>query len=280
MSTPPLLSEALVGRTLVIAVDRRAEELAAALERHGGTVLHAPAMSTIPNLDDETLLERTRDLIARPPAVGVVLTGVGFRGWIEAADAAGLGADLRTALAGATLLARGPKAQGAIRGAGLEAAWVAASETAAEIAEHLRTCDLDGRRVAVQHHGSGADGLDEMLAARGAEVVSLTVYRWGPTRDPAALRRSVELTGQGAVDAVVFTSAPGAAGWLEEAERAGTLAEIRRRAESGELVMASVGPVTAVPLEERGLPVLLAERMRMGSLVRTVVQHFGALTGP
>jgi uroporphyrinogen-III synthase len=53
-----------------------------------------------------------------------------------------------------------------------------------------------------------------MLAARGADVVSLTVYRWGSTKDPAGLRRSVELTGQGAVDAVVFTSAPGAAAGL------------------------------------------------------------------
>lgn len=273
------LSEALSGRTLVLAVDRKAHELAASLERHGASIVHAPAMSTIPHIDDETLLERTRALITRPPQLAVVLTGVGLRGWMEAADAAGLGEDLRSALAGAEILARGPKAQGAVRQERMDTAWVAASETAAEIGEHLLGREVAGRRIAVQHHGSGADGLDEMLTAAGADVVSLTVYRWGPSRRPEELHRSVGLAGRGEADAVLFTSAPGATGWLEEAERAGQLARIRSRALAGELVMACVGPVTAAPLEERGLPVLLAQRMRMGSLARTVVQHFSAPAG-
>lgn len=279
MPDAPRLSDALDGRTLILAVDRKAEELAAALARHGASTVHAPAMSTVPHLDDQSLRERTRALIAQPPQILVVLTAVGLRGWMEAADAAGLGDPLRAALAGAEILARGPKAQGAVRQAGLEATWVAASETAAEVGEHLRGKELAGARVAVQHHGSGADGLDELLSAHGADVVSLTVYRWGPSRRPEQLRRSVELAGTGGADGVLFTSAPGATGWLEAAEQAGQLDRIRARALAGELLLACVGPITSAPLEERGLPVLLAERMRMGSLARTVVQHFATDAG-
>ena len=279
MPDAPRLSDALDGRTLILAVDRKAEELAAALARHGASTVHAPAMSTLPHLDDQSLRERTRALIAQPPQILVVLTAVGLRGWMEAADAAGLGDPLRAALAGAEILARGPKAQGAVRQAGLEATWVAASETAAEVGEHLRGKELAGARVAVQHHGSGADGLDELLSAHGADVVSLTVYRWGPSRRPEQLRRSVELAGTGRADGVLFTSAPGATGWLEAAEQAGQLDRIRARALAGELLLACVGPITSAPLEERGLPVLLAERMRMGSLARTVVQHFATDAG-
>ncbi|WP_114855452.1 uroporphyrinogen-III synthase [Brachybacterium sp. YJGR34] len=274
MSTSPQLSRTLDGRTLVLAVDRKAQELAAALERHGARVERAPAMSTIPHVDDPALLELTRELIARPPRMLIALTGVGFRGWMEAAEAAGLAEELRSALGETEILARGPKARGAVQQAGLTTAWVAASETAAEIGEHLAGRDLAGVRVAVQHHGSGADGLDDLLAAHGAEALSLTVYRWGPSPDPEALRRSVLRAADGEIDAVVFTSAPGAEGWLEDAESAGALEGIAAQAGTGRLLLAAVGPVTAGPLTGRELPVLIAERGRLGSLVRTVVQHY------
>lgn len=274
----PLLSTALTGRRIVVAVDRKAGELSTALRRHGAAIEHAPPMSTIPHIDDAALLARSRELIAAPPQILVALTGIGFRGWIEAADAAGLGEELRTALAGARIVARGPKARGAVQQAGLSVSWTAEGEVAAEVADHLLAGDLAGARIAVQHHGSGSDGLDARFTEAGAEVVSLTVYRWGPTKDPAALRASVEHAGGGAADAVVFTSAPGAQAWLEDAETAGMLPAIRERAQAGELLLAAVGPVTAAPLEVRGLPSLQPERMRLGSLVRAVVAHYGDST--
>ncbi|MGP9537256.1 uroporphyrinogen-III synthase [Brachybacterium sp. AOP43-C2-M15] len=274
MSAPARLSAALEGRRLVLALDRRADELAAALARHGAEIQHAPAMSMIPHVDDPELLARTAELIARPPQLLIATTGVGVRGWFEAADAAGIGDGLRTALAGTRVLARGPKARGAVQQAGLTVDWVAADGTSAEMITYLAGHDLGGLRAAVQHHGSGADGLDEALLAAGAEVVALTVYRWGPPRDPEAVHRSVLDTAGGRCDAVLFTAAPGTENWLVAAERAGALPGITDRVLSGELLMAAVGPLTAAPLEARGLAALLPARSRMGALVRAVVQHF------
>ena len=218
MNAPPrpALSAALDGCTIVIAVDRRSLELAAALERHGASVRHAPALTIVPHIDDDALVEATRELIAHPPEIVVATTGVGFRGWMEAADEAGMLDELHTALAAAQIVARGPKARGAIQQAGLTADWVAESETSAELGEYLLAEGVAGRRIAVQHHGSGADGLDELFAEAGAQVVSLTVYRWGPPPDAAAVSRSVTATAQGEVDAVLFTSAPGAAEWIAD----------------------------------------------------------------
>ena len=79
---------------------------------------------------------------------------------------------------------------------------------------------------------------------------------------------------EGSLDAVVFTSAPAAAAWLEEVVAAGLLLGLQVRAAAGDVVLACVGPVTARPLSDRGLPVLLAARGRTGSLVRSVVDHF------
>ncbi|GAA1317826.1 MAG: uroporphyrinogen-III synthase [Brachybacterium tyrofermentans] len=274
MSAAPQLTTALDGRTIVLAVERRAEELASALGRHGATIEHAPALSTLRLHEDGLLIERTGDLIAEPPEIVAALTGVGFRGWMEAADAAGLGTDLRAALAGARIVARGAKAHGAVRQAGLLTAWVADTETTAEVGDHLLAGGARGRRIAIQHHGTGADGLDELLRRRGAQVVAVAPYRSIPPRDPAALQRSVRRAAVGEVDAVVLTAAPAASAWLEESERLSVLAAIRDRALSGQLVMACIGAVTAGPVEARGLPVLMPDRGRLGSLVRALVHHY------
>jgi uroporphyrinogen-III synthase len=260
---------------VLLTVDRRAGELAAAMERHGAVVRHAPALTIVPHTDDEQLVARTRQLIEAPPDIVVATTGVGFRGWIEAADEAGLVTPLLEALGGARLVARGPKARGAIQQAGLSADWVAESETSAELGEYLLAEGVAGRRIAVQHHGSGADGLDELFDAAGADVVSLTVYRWGPPADPDAVRRSVRAAACGEIDAALFTSAPGAAGWLAAAERDRALDGVRRRVRSGRLLMAAVGPITAGPLLEAGMDPLVPDRGRLGSLVRAVVTFYG-----
>lgn len=95
-SVPPL-----AGFTVAVTAARRAEELGALLERRGAEVVHAPALRIIPLADDVELRDATKELVARPPDVAVATTGIGFRGWMEAADGWGEGEALRGALAAA-----------------------------------------------------------------------------------------------------------------------------------------------------------------------------------
>lgn len=279
MSTAAL-SSALAGCSILLPVDRRSGELAAALERHGARVRVAPALTIVPHIDDEELIERTRALVEDPPDIVVVTTGVGFRGWIETADEAGIHGPLVEALSAAQIVARGPKARGAIQQAGLTADWVAESETAAELEEYLLAEGVSGRHIAVQHHGSGADGLDQAFEAAGARVTSLTIYRWGPPADPQLVASSAAQVARGEIDAVLFTSAPGAREWLDAATRAGALDEIVRRAAAGTVLMAAVGPITAGPLRDVGVEPLVPDRGRLGSLVRAVVTSLGGPHAP
>jgi uroporphyrinogen-III synthase len=270
----PTLAQVMAGCTVLVTADHRSGDLAAALERRGASVRHAPALTMVSHVDDDTLLAATRTLAQTPPDILVVTTGVGFRAWIEAADAHGLHADVLAALAGTRILARGPKARGAIQAAGLTAAWMAESETSAEIADLLLGEGVAGQHVAVQQHGAGADGLDGALAAAGARVTNLVTYRWGPPPDPATVRASVWAVAEGEVDAVVFTSAPGAEAWLRAVEDEGLLAAVVERCAAGHVLAGAVGPVTAAPLERRGITPVQPDRARLGALVRSVVAHY------
>lgn len=276
MTPGRLPDSALAGCSIVVVADRRSADLAVALERRGATVQRAPALSILPAVDDDLLLARSRELIAEPPDIVVVTTGVGLRGWMDAVHERDLHTQLAGALSRASFIARGPKAHGAIQQAGFSADWVASSETAAEVAEHLISRGVEGSRIAVQHHGAGSDGLDALLTAHGATVVPLIVYRWGPPQDPDLVLHSAQQAASGTVDALLFTSAPGAAEWLRVADGAGALPAIRRRAESGRLLLAAVGPITAAPLHDAALRTAVAARGRLGALVRCVVEHFAA----
>ena len=268
------LGQVMAGCVVLITADRRSGELASALTRRGATVRHAPAISIVPHEHDDELIAHTRELLAEHPETVVITTGIGFRGWVEAADAAGLAEQLFGVLAKARLIARGPKAHGAIQAAGLQADWVAESETSAEILELLLAEGVAQQRIAVQHHGAGADGLDTELTAAGALVRSLVVYRWGPPPDPVALKLSVIAAAEGEIDAAVFTSAPGAAAWLAEVDAQGLGEHVLARIRSGTMVMAAVGPITAKPLQDRGIEPIVPDRGRLGALVRTLVSHY------
>ena len=266
-NTSASIGHSLAGCRVILTAKRRASELAAALERRGAEVIRAPILSIVPHADDELLIAQTRALIADPPDAVVATTGVGFRAWMEAADAVGLADELLEVLRRSRIIARGPKAQGAVHGAGLTADWVADSETAAEIKELFDFEGVAGLHVAVQHHGSGSDGIDELLVELGARVTSLVVYRWGPAPDPDAVTRAVSLVASAEVDAVAFTSAPGVVAFLAACERQG-LYEAAVRSMAGPVLPATVGPVTAAPLVALGLTPLIPDRFRLGALVR------------
>ncbi|MQA10785.1 MAG: uroporphyrinogen-III synthase [Pseudonocardiaceae bacterium] len=261
----------MAGFTVGLTAARRADELEALLARRGAAVLHGPAIRIVPLPDDLELYEATRWLATERVDFVVATTGIGFRGWVEAAEGWGLGADLLRRLGAATVLARGPKARGAVRAAGLVESWSPESESSAEILDHLLRSGVDGRRVAVQLHGEPLPEFVDRLRAAGAEVVEVPVYRWAEPVDPAPLDRLVDAALARQVDALAFTSAPAAASVLDLAHRSGrgpALLDALRQ----DVLAACVGTICARPFREAGVPVAVPERARLGSLVRAIAE--------
>ena len=271
----------LTGFRVAVTSARRADELATMLRRRGATVTCAAAIEMVPLPDDDELRQRTQALIDSPPDIVIATTGIGFRGWIAAADGWGLASDLIHALGKARIVSRGPKATGALRAGGLPEEWSPESESSREVVHYLVDGGISGVRVAVQLHGATADWdpfpefLDELRSA-GAEVVPIRVYRWHPAPRNGEFDQLVAGIAEEKFDAVSFTSAPAVASVLMRAAEMGIESGVLSALRNGVHAMC-VGPVTARPLVRLGVPTSTPERMRLGALARHITDELPLL---
>ncbi|MGD1172260.1 uroporphyrinogen-III synthase [Mycobacterium seoulense] len=276
LDSPPL-----TGYRIAVTSSRRSEELCALLSRQGAEVCSAPAINMIALPDDDELHRNTEALIAEPPDILVAHTGIGFRGWLAAAEGWSLVSPLLKALSSARIVSRGPKATGALRAAGLHEEWSPESESSQEVLEYLLKSGVAGLRVAVQLHGA-ADAWDPFpeflggLRLAGAEVVPVRVYRWKPTPLGGMFDQLVTGIAGRQFDAVTFTSAPAAAAVLERGREL-DIEDQLLSALRGEVHAMCVGPVTSKPLIRKGVPTSSPERMRLGALARHVAEELPLL---
>ncbi len=274
-------SAPLTGYRIAVTSARRSEELCALLSRHGGEVFAAPAISMIALPDDDELHSNTEALIGNSPDILVAHTGIGFRGWVAAAEGWGLATELIDSLSSTRVISRGPKATGALRAAGLREEWSPESESSHEVLEYLLDSGVDGKRIAVQLHGA-ADGWDPFpeflggLRAAGAEVVPIRVYRWNPVPLGGEFDQLVTGIARRQFDAVSFTSAPAAVAVLERSRDLDIEDQVLAAFRSSVHAMC-VGPVTSRPLIRHGVPTSSPERMRLGALARHIAEELPLL---
>lgn len=274
-------SAPLSGYRVAVTSARRAEELCALLSRQGAEVCSAPAINMIALPDDEELHRNTEALIADPPDILVVQTGIGVRGWLAAAEGWGLANQLIESLSSARIVSRGPKATGALRAAGLHEEWSPESESSQEVLEYLLDSGVARLRVAVQLHGAADtwDPFPEFLGGlrfAGAEVVPIRVYRWKPTPLGGDFDQLVTGIARRQFDAVTFTSAPAAAAVLERSRELSVEDQVLDALRTDVHAMC-VGPVTSTPLIRKGIPTSAPERMRLGALARHIVEELPLL---
>ncbi|MBS1691530.1 MAG: uroporphyrinogen-III synthase [Actinobacteria bacterium] len=271
----------LTGFRVAVTSARRADELSALLRRRGATVTSAAAIEMVPLPDDDELRAHSAALIDTPPDIVVATTGIGFRGWVAAADGWGLANDLLGALGKARVVSRGPKATGALRAAGLPEEWSPESESSREVLHYLRDGGISGQRIAVQLHGA-TDEWDPFpefvgeLEAAGAEVVPIRVYRWHPAPRDGEFDQLVAGIAEEKFDAVSFTSAPAVASVLMRAGQMGIADRVLAAMRTSVHAMC-VGPVTARPLVRVGVPTSAPERMRLGALARHITDELPLL---
>ncbi|MFD3443535.1 uroporphyrinogen-III synthase [Microbacteriaceae bacterium 4G12] len=270
---PGFRPDQLEGFRIGVTSDRRSEDLIDALERRGGTVLHAPTLRIAHAEHDEPLIEDTRALIDAAPDVLLATTSYGIRRWFEVADSAGLGQELTDALGETDILVRGPKARGAIRAAGLDDVGMSDEETTASLVDKTLAEYPDATAVAVQLHGQTDERQLSRLRDAGVRVLTVAPYRWvSPDAADERVGRLIDAIVARQLDAVTFTSAPAVHALFGAAEALGRIEPLLDAMRS-DVLSAAVGPVTAAPLEAAGIQPIQPQRYRMGALIRLVCEY-------
>lgn len=266
---------ALRGRTVGVTADRRGDDQSVMWRRLGAEVIRGAAIRSEPVVDQRPLRGVVADLIADPPRWLVANTGYGMRALFALVEEWGEADHLRAALARGQVVARGPKAAGAVRSMGLELAWRSPSEQLTEVADHLIGEGIAGAKIAFQLHGDDAAEFTTSLEAAGAEVVAVPIYRWTRPGDDEPALSLIDACCAGGVDALTFTSAPGVRNFMAVAEGAGRSNELVEAA--GGMVIGCVGPVCAAAAAEEGFTdVVVPDAWRLGSLVRAVAEALAA----
>lgn len=264
----------LSGFVIGVTADRRSDEQIELLTRKGATVIHGPTIRTHPLGAESDLADATRAVIAEPPDITLLSTGIGVRGWFEAAESLDLGEALLDSLRQGQIFARGKKAHGAAVTAGLALGWQTPNGTSAELVDELARRGARGLRVAVQLDGADGAPLAEAVAALGAEVIPVPVYRWTMPDDAVPAHRLLAAIVDGRVDAVTFTARPQIENLCELADAAGRL-DALVEAFSRDVQAVCVGPVCAKGATDQGFaPPIVPERYRLGSMVLTLASAF------
>lgn len=271
---PDMVTGPLSGFVIGVTADRRADEQIQLLEQRGATCLAGPVIRTHPLGPEDALHDATMAVIEHPPDVALLTTGIGVRGWLEAADALEIGDELRAALSSATVYARGPKAMGAAVTGGVEVAWSSPQATSDALVARLAGDGAAGKRVAIQLDGAVGTGLTTAVEALGAEVAAVPVYRWSLPDDIAPAGRLIRAVADGNVDGVTFTARPAIENFLELAAELGLFDEVMV-ALNHEVAVFCVGPVCAAGAVDLGIASPhQPERARLGAMVQHLTAWF------
>lgn len=265
----------LAGYTVGVTADRRSAEQISLLEGRGAECLHGPTVRTHPLRPEAEIAEATKKLLSDQPAFVLMTTGIGVRGWLEAADALLIGEELRAVLSAARLLVRGPKAHGAAITAGLEVEWNAPTATTTEVIDKLDELAQPGDRVGVQVDGDPNRSLVPALVQRGYDVVPVPVYRWSLPDDLTKAEALVRAIAERRVDLVTFTARPAAENLTKIVESMGMLDEVRA-AFASEVKAVCIGHVCAEGMSELADELIIPERFRLGAMVMTITSELSS----
>jgi len=238
------------------------------IEKNGGTAFVAPSLREIPLKENTEALAFGEKLLRGEIDVLILFTGIGTRTLFQTLALKGPAAAWSKALKDVTIVARGPKPVKALAEFGLKADLVTEEPTTwREVLKVLdKKLDVSGLVVAVQEYGEPNRLFLGELAARGAQVLPVSLYRPALPEDLGPLSDLVSRTAAGKTDVLLFTNATQVDHAMAVARKNGLAQDFRRAAQR--MVIASVGPSCSEALRRHGLPVdLEPARPAMNALV-------------
>ena len=254
---------------------RRATELADLIDRHNGVPLAAPCLREVHRPEAPSLQLEVRAVCGADVDVFIFLTGVGTATVFDAARHAGLEDRLRSRLAHATVVVRGPKPTATLRKLGVRIDLTAPPpNTTREVLEVLESLELRDSTVAVQLYGAPNPDLSQALRARGAVVLEVAPYVWERPVDPKPILNLLDQLDRGAVDALLVTSQQQVENLFDVARQHGRIPDLTN------VALGPQGPVAESALERHGLHASFRPAHgHMGALVLAAADYLSSREG-
>jgi uroporphyrinogen-III synthase len=262
------------GRRIAVLEARLGKQLVELVAARGGVPFHAPALAEVPDLDRVQIGRLVEALEASTPSAAIFQTGAGTRALFAATDGLGVTDRLMARLEKAVVVVRGPKPTAALRSRGVRIDRSAADPfTTREVLEAMADVPVKGTDVLVQRHGVVNTELDNALAARGARVTEIPVYRWSLPQDTAPLAELVARLVRGELDGAAFTNAEQARNLFAVAAQLGQADAVRKALNT--ILVASIGPVASAALKDVGVKVgFEAHPPKLGALLAGLESAF------
>ncbi|MCA9219674.1 MAG: uroporphyrinogen decarboxylase, partial [Planctomycetales bacterium] len=245
----------LQGRRVVAFESRRADDTTRLIERFGGQPFVSPSMREVPLHFSVDVANFANELITGQIDLAIFMTGVGVSHLLTMVDRRVDRQRFLDSLSDIKTLVRGPKPLAALRELGISPNYIVPEPNTWR--EILATLDQHGpltnQTVAIQEYGKTNASLIAGLEARGARVLSVSVYQWDFPEDMEPLRENVRRVAAGEADVVVFTSAQQVNHVLQVADDLEL--RVALRSALRKTVVASVGPTTSERLRQCDVPV-------------------------
>jgi len=251
---------------------RRSNEIEKLIVYHGGTPRVAPSMKEIP-LDALNISNFKTDIFSGKTDIFILMTGVGTRMLTELIKTE---TDLETykaALKNTKIIARGPKPVAALKEIKIVPdITIKEPNTWRDILSTLdETTELKGLNIYVQEYGITNEQFINALSERGANVKTVSIYRWGLPDDIQPLKEAINSIIQGGEDIVLFTSSQQIVNMFDVASKEGLKSKLYDS--FGNTVVGSIGPTTSETLRSFNIAVdYEPDSPKMGSLIREIAR--------
>ena len=257
---PARSRDPLSGRRIVVTrAEEQAGGLCRALEERGARAVRCPTI----RLEGPERWEPVDDALRRLDAVDwVVFTSVnGVRFTLDRMEALGIGTDALGAAGAPRVAVVGTRTAEALRGRGVEAAFVAPDEGSIPLAEALGP--VGGTAILMARSDRADPVAADILRQRGArDVQEVVAYRTVPSAPEGGVLDELRL----GIDGITFTSPSTVYGFM-------ALGPEWRRLLSGAIV-ATLGPTTTGAASEAGLAVVEATEKSIAGLVEALARGF------
>ncbi len=249
----------------IIGVTRPEERVDAAIaiiEEHGGKALVAPTL--------ELQISNTHSLIKLCQMAGEL-------DWLIFTSPTGIISlfkhckDLKERLSHDCKIAViGPRTENYLEKKGLEADLVPESYTAEGLLDIFNNIDLENKKIGIPRTLAARDALPNGLMNMGADVFIAEAYRSGLPKDKTRVNNLINSIINEKIDALTFTSTLTVKNLFEmlEGDEKQKVLDVLK---NGKVTVAAIGPITAIPLQELGINVLIPKKYTVKSMLEILM---------